>query len=196
MGLSRPEYRKRFEKFQHAFGADRLEVWAYEASGFPEGCVVKDFAARIGIDASGIKVVRSNESISSEIVALTIDWMLPEALRRSPEADIRLRRRVVGLLSQGLPGKFRFSPDLVRQHIDAEDLDWLREQFGIDFTGQIESARHAPGDIEDQASLVAMRPRAMSGLRNALQERGLDAAGDDPHALLDRLAAWVQGRLD
>jgi len=65
-----PKYQNRFEKFDRVFGQDNVFLKKYDADSLLAGDVVLDFCNSVGILINKESVIRVNESISLEAIAL------------------------------------------------------------------------------------------------------------------------------
>lgn len=198
----RLNYRALFEKFDQAFGRENVFLWKFDPSSFPSSCVVHDFCANIGIDIRAVKIVRENESLSREAVALrytyhregsAIGWQ-----PLTPRERLRLSRRLAGIGSR----KFRFSPDLLRPFLERnrEDIEWMEQRLGqsLEEPGWDE---HQDDDVRDEWDLLRPDPQVIAQLREML---GADAPkgvmGETPdevallvHALLGMHRVGLSG---
>lgn len=64
------EYRACFEKIDDVFGRANVVLRKFDPQTFPSGCVVRDFCARLGTGFPTKCIIRDNESLPLEVVAL------------------------------------------------------------------------------------------------------------------------------
>jgi hypothetical protein len=188
-------YRAFFEKFDQVFGRDNVLLWKFDPSSFPSGCVVQDFCAKIGIDVRPDKIVRENESLSREAIALRYTYyrrgIAIGSTSLTPRERLRLSRRLKGIGSR----KFRFSPNLLRPFLElnGQDIEWMEQRLGQSLEEPAWD-EHRDDDVRDEWDLLRPDPQVIAQLREML---GADApkgvTGDTPdevallvHALLGR----------
>jgi hypothetical protein len=166
-------YQASFEKFDTVFGRENVDLWKFNPAVFPEGCVVQDFCARLGIQFPKQRIVRLNESLSRQATAALYTYAKfgehYGARNITGGAGMRL-----GLLIGGTD-KFRFSPELLRPVVDKyrEDIAWMEARLGEPLQEELEQSR--PGDVHKEADLL--RPDAeLAG--KLLQLLGNDAPKD------------------
>jgi hypothetical protein len=142
----------RFGKFDEIFGRERVQLWKFDPSTFPNRCVVQDFCARLGISFPKERIVRHNESLSRQaVVALYTYGKLGEEYgSRTITGGEGMR---LGLLIGG-SGKFRFSPDVVHPILEAHrsDVKWMEARLGESLHEDLD-ARHS-GDVREEADLL------------------------------------------
>lgn len=129
-------YRWGLEKFIKNFGKKNILVYSFE-----EACAHRDgpvgfFLETLGLETSGIPLLRVNEAASDKAVDLLayINDQIPsrDGWRKSPFRTFN----DTGVL-QGIRGK-KFVTRLPRTPEDDEairqDIEWLKSAFGIDYT--------------------------------------------------------------
>ncbi len=148
---------KRIRLFQTVFGADAVIVRSFEAA-ISSG-LFADFCQTVGIDRTWVNTVRvetRNESMSREAVhlisVLNETHPLPNKARIAPgrmQGDIRAFSRLQG-------GKFRLPVALSQEIANraAADLLWLKDTFGIDYTGQSSSQTSEHTDDDTLADMI------------------------------------------
>lgn len=160
-----PEYRERFEKFEAMLGKDKVHYWLFDPKTFPSGCVVRDFAARLGVNLAAEHVQRVNESISKEALALLYSY---RKYGRDGYgiggAAIMENTRLIRKLAEIKGHKLRFSPDLVRPVLEANraDIDWMETRLGRSFE---EDMGHAEFEVAGEADLLGYSEEALAALR-------------------------------
>lgn len=127
----RPRYRFRFEKFDRLFGREQVQLWKFDPSIFPEGNVVRDFCARLGIPLAVESIVNVDEGMSRDAVALLYAYRLHHGMATTP-AVLQREEQLVKTLS-ALPGpKLRFGEALLREkwpEIEG-DVRWMEGRLG------------------------------------------------------------------
>jgi hypothetical protein len=154
-----PQYRDRIEKFVTIFSRDRVRVIDFDdPRKGPEGAV-STFARLLGPRAATLNPVdiRLNCALPMHAVELMsrINALYPEFVRDGNGSEVanpqRARIPLEGLSRLG-GGRFRMSRDWQASVIaaSADDVAWLRAEFGIDYSGAEpeadENGRPDPGD--------------------------------------------------
>ena len=93
-------YENSFSKFDVVFGRDNVQLWKFDPRTFPDGCVVRDFCLRLGIDLPVERIVRANESPSRQIVSMLYMYRKlgenKDPARTAREKNRWLLRQLVG----------------------------------------------------------------------------------------------------
>ncbi len=182
-----PAYRQRFEPLEQVFGADRVSYWLFDPARFPEGDVVLDFAARLGLKIDGGQVQRANEAISlGGVRLLYCQRKFGAGYGRGADA-IAHNRRLHRQLRE-VPGpRLRLSAAAVRPILQEQedDLRWMELRLGESLREDLD--QHWPSEITDEEDLLVPDPVAHAWLAARLGEP-LPEGG-----LLDQrtVAAWV-----
>ena|GEM_PF-1708361 len=127
----RPNYRRRFEKFDALFGSERVSLWKFAPAGFAEGNVVRDFCAHLGIELPETRIDRVNEGLTLQAVALLYCYRLRHGAART--SAVRQREQelleVLGMLSGN---KMHFGETLLHHRLleIEEDVAWMEERLG------------------------------------------------------------------
>jgi hypothetical protein len=191
-----PHYRRAFEKFDDAFGRENVSLWKFDPGAFPGGCVVQDFCARLGIDLPSERIVRVNESLPRETVALLYTyWALGEELGAWPMARIAkhdLWRQLMALGS----ARFRFSPEVIRPVLEKNraDIEWMEARLGLSL--QEDLGEHQPGDVLEEADLLepdAAAVQRLLALLGTAAPRGI--RGETPREVAQLVHALREKRL-
>jgi hypothetical protein len=190
-----PNYRKRFEKFINVLGKENVRFWRFEPSAFPSGCVVQDFCSRLGIQFGPRDVLRINEGLSLQAVALLYthakfgpDYGVGARVMRQNKKLVRRVARLKG-------PKLRFHSSLVRPVIESrqEDIRWMEAQIGDSLSEEYRDDEHA---IRSENDLLTYSPDALRWLDEQLgvKSRGEHHGGasaqvvaDSMHRLRDKL---------
>jgi hypothetical protein len=171
-----PNYRVRFEKFDRVFGRQNVLLWKFDPKSFPDGCVVSDFGSRLGIPVDSTKVVRSNESLSRNALALLFAYRkFGRGFAAGPGVLIE-SERLNAALAQIRGNKARLSPRLVAPVLAAQrrDIAWIEERVGASFSD--EPADEKQDDIVSEQDLLRIAPEAMEQLRALIGQAGLPSA--------------------
>jgi hypothetical protein len=165
-------YRELFEKFDRVFGRERVHLRKFDPAKFPNGCVVQDFCALIGLRFPERSIRRINDSLSRDAVAALYTYVKfgapygSETLR-GPEG--------VRLGSTFKSGKFRFAPDIVRPVLErnAADIEWMEERLGQSLRDALDGPE--PTDVRSEADLITPDSNIVAKL---LAELGTAAPAD------------------
>jgi hypothetical protein len=161
-------YQKQFEKLDAVFGRGNVHLWKFDSGSFPDGCVVQDFCAKVGLNFPVERIVRVNESIPREAVALLYTYRRfggeSEAKSLSPVQRARLLERL-GELGET---KFRFSPDVLRPMLEHNraDIEWMERRLGESLHEEL--GEHQPGDVREEWDLLRPNPDVVAKLRDML----------------------------
>lgn len=187
-------YERTFAKIDEVFGAERVHLVKFDPANFPGNDVVLDFCERFGIPLPPEKIVRANESISRERVALL--FTLHRFCRIN---NLQISRRVIGHLGGALKGfgstRFRLSPDVVRPVLEAkaEDIRWIEQRIGQSMQENL--GPHREGDVRDEQDLLEPSPSMAAELRKSLGvDMGLAATGT-PEELACIVLGWAAAAL-
>jgi hypothetical protein len=174
-------YRKTFAKFDDVFGRERVRLWKFDPDAFPRGCAVRDFCSRLGIALPAERIVRLNESLSRQAVALLYTYRkLGEShgarTMKGPESQ-RLGR----VLAAAGDDRFHFSPDLVRPVLEKNraDIEWIEARLGQSLDEG--RAGQRAGAVRGEADLLNAAPETVARLLALLGDhRPAGVAGRTP----------------
>ncbi|WP_417464066.1 hypothetical protein [Kordiimonas sp.] len=135
--------KKVLPKFINAFGRENIEVRTYDRDKLKGGDIVVDFLTLVGLKDEEIDKIgkpAANASLCYEVT------LIADALTRQYPREINglwnpKRAKFINLMK--IPGaKFGLSAETVKgvQEKAAPDLDFLREEFGIDL-GEVDNSR-------------------------------------------------------
>lgn len=137
-------WQQRLENLEAVFGRSNLVVRPYRRSTLVGGCAVLDFCATAGICFDPSAVIRSNESISADVVRLLYahgQFIQPRRGVSFQQTQMLIRR------FQRMPGeRFHFHSAVfapVEAAIDAQ-VKTLRDRWGIDLAEDLRSADGGP----------------------------------------------------
>jgi hypothetical protein len=164
-------YRKNLSKFDELFGREHVHFWKFEPKAFPGGCVVRDFCSRLGIEFPVERIVRANESLSREAVALIYTYRkrgrnMDSTSMTGPENSNLVQR----LMDIGR-SPFRFSPDVLRPVLEKNraDIEWMEARLGQSLHEELGEHRH--GDVRDESDLLKVEPELVKKLLALLGDR-------------------------
>ncbi len=130
-----PHYKRRFQPWIDALGAENVSLVAYDPSHFHGGNVVLDFTARLGVSVENAGNERRNTAQSAEAIAVQQLWnrrLNADNLSFYQRAKISFGRREV--VSFGTH-KFGIEPELLQdicqRHQD--DIAWAEEKLAKPF---------------------------------------------------------------
>lgn len=183
-----PEYRERFEKFEALLGRDKVQYWLFDPKTFPSGCVVRDFAARLGVSLAAEHVQRVNESISKEALALLYNYRKYGGDGYGiGEAAIRENTGLIRKLAEIEGHKLRFSPDLVGPVLarNEQDIAWMEERLGRSFDENWEA--HSEFEVAQESDMFKFNEDSLATIRQWVGEPGTANRPEDVALLVGRL---------
>ena len=153
-----------FENFDDVFGRDRVSLFEFNRTRFPNGDVVQHFCQTLGL-----KPVASTEvNVSPSRPAIAAIFRMNRAIAGSDERDAlrglqRARKAIVRQFPHRDWPAFRLSPDVVRPLVEenAEDLRWIEDRLGAALRPEVD---HRDGDVSSEADLLEIDPRAKAKL--------------------------------
>lgn len=160
-----PVYRryKQLKKFDTVFGRDKVSLWNYDRTTFPDGNVVQHFCASLGLRPVR-SLTRKNVTLSRPGVSAI--YRLNRAVGEGPEA-LAAHKLARIAVANGFPHgdwpKFRLSPALIEPLIEAqaEDIEWIEQRIGCSLRSQ---AQPQESDVTSEADLLQIDPRALETL--------------------------------
>jgi hypothetical protein len=186
-----PRFRDQIGLYDEVFGRENVHLRKFDPSTFPSGDVVHDFCDQAGIDLPSERVVRLNESVSREVIALIFTYHeLHEGLGLAPLTAPQNRALVDRLRPLGST-RFRLSPDLVKPILERHraDIAWMEARLGQPLS--VELGEHRAGDVRDENDLLKPDPQLVDRLKDIVQTPA-GVRGDTPedvvrlvHALRD-----------
>ena len=131
-----PMYRERFEKFVNLFGRECIIFRNYETALLQNKNIVDDFSEILSIKLENSNLWR-NEGLSTEAISLL--FHLNMVCPRIPTNKLLLsaRNECARFFENEFPGKFRLPFDILEDHIDNADIEWLSKNSGIKFETKI-----------------------------------------------------------
>lgn len=167
--LDFPSYREGFEKFDRVFGRERVKLWPFDRSIFPDGNVVKHFCSELGFaappPARPVNSTLSRPAVSAffRMNHLIRDHDLPERERALKAHKLSINAVAEHFPHQDWPG-FRLAPALFAQLLERnrEDISWMEERLGCSLT---ETYPDHADDIGSAQDLLTIDPAATQQLR-------------------------------
>lgn len=184
--LTRADYRTKFEKFMEVFGRENFSAKVFARNSLQDASVVVDFCTVWGIPFDPRREVRSNEGLSEAALKLMHMLNRTEVVQAGGDGARRARMRLIDMLADHFPGKFVLDPRFHSGTIDVEDIAWLREQCGIDFTAL--SGSQGPWALDEfREYLDDIDPSVTASYRDLLKRQKIACSPDDaPDALLTK----------
>jgi hypothetical protein len=173
-----PRYRARFGRLEAALGAERVAYWVYDPARFPQGCVVRDFCARLGIALDGSAIRRSNEALSLPALRLLYAYRKLGPGYGSGARAVRENFALIRLLTRLAGPKLRFDAALTAPVIAAhrEEIEWMSERLG-------EPILRPAGDgggIREEAQLLRFEAPEREWLAEQIGQRVVKCDDDAP----------------
>ena len=164
-------YRDHLSIFDDLFGRDNVCLWKFEPKSFVGKCVVEDFCSRLQIGFPKERIVRVNESLSREAVALLFTYRKYGRALGSTAMDGPENQRLVEQLRNIGGSKFRLSADAVQPILDRhrEDIEWMETRLGESLGEEL--AISESGGIRVEADLEDAGPKAVNELMRLLGAR-------------------------
>jgi hypothetical protein len=156
----RLEYRKRFEKFDKAFGIENVHLHEFAPAEFTKNCVVTDFCEQIGMTPPpSSAITRVNESLCREACSILYAYRkFGPGYGKGGDALAENKRLIAPLLT--MEGKrFQISPSLAIASLASEtkDLVWIENRLGKPI---LESSECNDSQIQSEADLLNLEPGA------------------------------------
>ena len=191
-----PDYRRRLEKFDQVFGRDKVQLWKFDPPSFPEGSVVRDFCARVGINFDNVHEIRRNDSISRELAGILYrygHWSRENNRLKLVGGDAVALTKLLGELPST---KLRLAPSVVRPILEAnrDVIAWTEERIGCSLHEEL--GDDLDSDIASEADLHKPIPGAAQMLSAALKDAGIESpepVDDDINPLIE---AMIRAKLD
>lgn len=160
------------------FSEGELNLVAYERSKFPEGNIVSDFAARIGMSGfAPVKYqVNSNISLSLQAVKLLYVFRKQTGARHPSCFPNRQHRLFVSRLHELNGSKFRFSPEFVSKMM-SEQREAVEDIGKLIGTNLLDVGTDHPEFVSCEAELVGYDSAAHEWLASEVGEVRPGAAG-------------------
>jgi hypothetical protein len=145
-----PSYRLRLGQFDEIFGRERVHLWKFNVRSFPDGCAVRDFCQRLGIELPSARVVRRNDSLPRQTVSLLYTYykLGPNGATAMPGPKLLKRLTAMG------NEPFRISADVIKPILEKHraDISWMEARLGQSLHEDI--GDHQAGDVRDESDLL------------------------------------------
>jgi len=159
-----PRYRQRFAKLEHVLGAERVRYWPFDPAGFAQGCVVRDFCARLGFPVEIERIRRVNESLSLPALQLLYAYRRCGPGFGSGAAAVRHNELLIEQLRALSGPKLEFGDALLGPILarNGADRAWMEARVRLPSTAAVP----APGRVIVQAEdeLLDFSPQALEWL--------------------------------
>jgi hypothetical protein len=188
--------RPQVERLWQRFGREKVRIIRFDPSSFPQGCVVRHFAAAIGLTVPAGFALQANERLSRPAAQLAYcyhHWAQPigGGPGQRPPGMHRLRQQLVRLEGP----KLRFHDALMEplmEHWARED-DWLEAELGF----RLESGGIGTGGAEairTADDLLALQDDTLAWLARQSRRpwRPPQAAAGDQAAVAQQLRVLAQ----
>ncbi|MBL4811684.1 MAG: hypothetical protein JKX69_04825 [Rhodobacteraceae bacterium] len=172
-----PNYQSRFEKFDNVFGKKNVVLTKFSRDTLLNGDVVQDFAAKAGVKIRLDQIVQDNPGRSLEASSvLFAQRSLGRGYQNYNRAPVHNKRLVDVLRTLGSQ-PVRLHGDLVgpilAKHTD--DLKWISERLGCDFTDQPSKDPQAIRSEADLHMIAANHlPEVLTLIANELKNAPTD----------------------
>ena len=156
-------YKGTFGNFDEVFGRERVNLWKFDTGSFPHECAVRDFCTRLGIDLPPERIVRLNESLPRQLVALLYTYR-----KVGPDGAATMtgqqRQGLLDRLAAIGSDPFRLSPEVIRPILEKNraDIGWMEARLGQ--TLHEDLGEHLPGDVRDESDLLRPDPNVTGKL--------------------------------
>lgn len=143
-------YRFKVEKFDEVFGQERVHVWKFDVGSFPDGCAVRDFCQRLGIELPSARVVRLNDSLSRQAVSLLYTYYRLGPMGATPMPGPKLMKCLTAMGNE----PFRISSDVIKPILEKHraDINWMEARLGQSLHEKIDN--YQAGDVRDESDLL------------------------------------------
>lgn len=189
-----PAYRDRFEELLSCFDPARVNLRLFTPQALEGGDAVTDFAAQLGVTLNPADIVRANESIPLEAIALlyTQRKLGTNIATGFPKA-MAANAQFIKILGRIGSGKLRFGRPLVEQMFaqNADDLAWMEAHLGAPLADLPDA--DAAATVNSDEDLFAIAQAQAEPLRRALAAHQRPETPRD--ALIRDLEALYRSRI-
>jgi hypothetical protein len=184
-----PDYR-RFEKFDAVLGRDNVRFWLFDPKSFPDGCVVRDFCARLDIRFRPEDVIRINEGLSRPALSLLFAYRKFGGGYKPGPALTRQNALLVLCLQKLAGPKLRLHSSLVAPVIAArrEGIAWTEDRLGASLAEDL--AAHDDDAIRSEEDLLKFSPESLHWLAGQLGPEYVQRVRPDMRP--QEVAEWMQ----
>ena len=151
--IPQPKFRPAIEKYQIAFGHEAVQA-VHLTPGVDS---VAAISAIMGIDPPPKPKMTANPTLSLPAcrIFFSVNTLLSEY---EPPQRRAMARKLLKHASDFEGPRLAFSPDLLRDHLNHEDIQWLDENFGITFDVETTLAK-----IDTATAVTSENDLAMTG---------------------------------
>lgn len=147
-------YQNTFSKFDEIFKPGNVQLWKFDPKAFPEGCVVQDFCLRLGIPLPKQNIVRVNESLCLQAVALIYIYRKfgqsfnAPALKGKDSIQLGEAIKTIG------NDRLRCSSEILLPILEhnSQDIQWMEKRLGQSLAEDI--GQTLDTDIRNEADLI------------------------------------------
>jgi hypothetical protein len=134
LSLSYPNYRDKFGKFDKLFGKENVLLFKFDPNSLKDGDVVHDFLSRLDVDISSEKIIRVNDSLSLEAIALIYIYRKFGPNYGAGVEALRKNKYLISILREIGNTKFKLSQEVIKPILDAnrKDIVWMQKRLGED----------------------------------------------------------------
>lgn len=184
-----PKYRQRLEKFDFAFGKKNVSFWKFDPKTFKNRCVVQDFCEHLGIVFPEELIIRTNESLSREAIALLYTYRkYANRLGNNRVFSQGENLMLVARLAELKGSKLRFATKAVQTTLDnnRENIQWMEQRIGASLTELYEDSADA---IHSERDLLCYHLSDLMWLAQQLGGKYIDSC----HAQMKpkEVAEWM-----
>lgn len=137
-----PNYRSRFEKCDKVFESKNVLLLKYDRSTLLNNDVVLDFCYYTNIPMTPDLIIRTNESMSLEVLSLLYAYYRFGTGYGSFVGAVQENRLLFETISKIGNKKIHFSPDLAKSLLEKnlEDIQWMEARLGCSLTESLEGS--------------------------------------------------------
>ncbi|WP_172332536.1 hypothetical protein [Mangrovicoccus sp. HB161399] len=175
--LCSPQYKLRLEAFRVHPRVQTLKVKEFSRTALPGGDVVQDFINEFGLEGSLIEKTSSNESMGVDAVKVLHNFNRSMPLSSGDSILVRARNVFNRDIASSCSSK-SIDKRWVQCLVDFSEQDYVRDNFGLDFSDCPSSSGASRGDLENY--IKDLSDVDLSGIDRLLREIGI--AGNFPNA--------------
>jgi hypothetical protein len=180
-----PDYCRSFSVLEDVLGAENVSYWPFDRRQLMNGCVVTDFANRLGLNIPARHRASKNVSLSAGAVSLLYAYNKARPRGRAVHIDSGVNERLLAALADIGRGRLHFSPSLVDPILErnADDLEWMESRLGERFKPQ---CRDDGFEVRDEIDLLDLARETLEEV-HAHKNRSWDHSAVEigsPHGLI------------
>jgi len=162
------DYRARFERFDNVLGRNRVQLWRFDPTAFPAGCVVQDFCRRLGIAFRPEDVIRINDGLSLPSLSLLFAYRVHGPAQKPSATLTRENGLLVQRLRKLAGPKLRLHSSLVIPVLRKRraSIAWIEERLDASLAEDL--AAHDETAIRSEADLLKFTPDSLKWLATEL----------------------------